>query len=181
MRKEPCKLVFLQPSALEGYFFPFFLMDRFIFLLSEASAAPELYFCRPSIHSPPALTERPGDRTSRSPTFACSRSHPAALIWIDLDRFPPGEKRRKSKQRRNHICWPGGQEEPVCVQHGVGWGGGGCSLCLSEQEKLLRKQELDHLQSCSRIWSLSFTDSCFFFFLTWCIYCLIWNWVEGNI
>lgn len=132
-------------------------MDRFLFLLSKASAGPELYISAdPPSTAPLALTERPGDRTSRSPTFACSRSHPAALIRIGSLQERNGES--PSSIATTSVVQEG--RKSLCVFNTVLGGVGGCSLCLSEQEKLLRKQELDHLQSCSRIWSLSFTDSC---------------------
>lgn len=87
--KSPVNSFFSQPSALEGYFFPSFFMDRFLFfLLSEASAAPELHFCRPSIHSPPG-TDREARRQNLTLSDLRLLSLPSCSAdsdWFGSDR-----------------------------------------------------------------------------------------------
>lgn len=73
----------------------------------------------------------------------------------------PGEKTVKVKAafQPHPLARRSGQRESLRVFNGDGRGRQDGAVCLVEQKKLLRKQELDNLQTCSRIRTYSLTDS----------------------
>lgn len=77
------------------FFLPFSRTDSFFFLLSEASAAPELHFCRPSIHSPPGT-----DREARRQNLTLSDLRLLSLpsCSADSDWFGSDPSRRETME-----------------------------------------------------------------------------------